>query len=311
MNLSFSVIIPYHNSHSTVFETVNSVLQQTSGHFEIIIVDDRSDQSSREFIDQLESEIPCLHVRTAKGHGPSAARNTGTDYAKGEFLWFLDADDILTPEAFERIQHAFECDANVGVAFGQVRITATPLIGGGVVTPITRNITLRSVLGENCTCTASNICVRRNAFFEIGKFDETLTHAEDQEWLARAFFNNQWKIKSVPHITVHYRTSIGGLSSDLKKMEVGWSNILSKHNSRIESFSQTEQREAKAHFYRYLARRSLRLGKSRVQALWYFFTAIGILPSLLSKDFQRTASIGVAAIAVAVFGSRPFRQLTS
>ena len=81
-------------------------------------------------------------------------------------------------------------------------------------------------LGENLTCTASNIVVRRSTVDEVGGFDSTLGHAEDQEFIARILATTTWRVSGLPDELVHYRTSVGGLSTDLARMEDGWQAML-------------------------------------------------------------------------------------
>lgn len=310
MSPTFSVIIPYHNSHRTIRQTVESIQHQDGAAYEIIIVDDRSGGASRQVIDDLAQNASAIKVRSAKGAGPSAARNTGAEIATGSFLWFLDADDVLLPNAFLNVLNAFDGETKPGVVLGRVRITATPGADAGVTTPFIREISLANVLGENCACTASNIVVRRQAFWEIGAFNETFMHAEDQEWLVRAYLNKTWRLQCIPFVTLEYRTTIGGLSSNLPKMEAGWRRIASVHELQIAACGEVERRKAKALFFRYLSRRSLRLGQSRTEAMRYFLTSFAASPSLISQEFRRTAATGAASLAVACFGVQFFRRFT-
>lgn len=95
----FSVIIPTFNRPALLKEAVDSVLSQTYSSFEIVIVDDHSDQNIQE---QLEQIAHCDHrikfIRNAKNVGVSACRNIGLSNIKGEFVIFLDDDDCLTPD---------------------------------------------------------------------------------------------------------------------------------------------------------------------------------------------------------------------
>ncbi len=310
MTVTFSVVIPYHNSHSTIEETIISVQRQEGVQVEMIIVDDVSEPSSRHVIDALARKNPQIRVIPATGRGPSAARNTGVRAAKGRYIWFLDADDCLAPNALARAASAFHEDPNLGVVFGRVRITENPGSGEGIITPHVKRLPLSHILGENCVCTASNIAVRSQAFNDIGELDESFVHAEDQEWLVRAFFHTRWDIKCLPVVTLDYRTSVGGLSTDLQRMEAGWRRIISIHQGRIAEVAPSVMRETKARFYRYLARRALRLGQSRLQASLYFAKAMLASPSLVIHDFRRTAATGAVALGVAFLGIRPFRRFT-
>lgn len=89
-----SVVIPLYNNEQFVKDAVKSVLQQTYPHFEVIIVDDGSTDSS---LEQLSDIADSLTIIRQKNQGSAVARNTGLTAAKGEFIAFLDADDLWTP----------------------------------------------------------------------------------------------------------------------------------------------------------------------------------------------------------------------
>ena len=100
-----SVIVPVHNCAATLERTVRSVLDQTlpADQIEIIAVNDGSTDGSGAALDELAAEHRHLRVihQEASG-GPGRPRNTGIDRAAGEYVFFLDADDHLAPEALER-----------------------------------------------------------------------------------------------------------------------------------------------------------------------------------------------------------------
>jgi glycosyltransferase involved in cell wall biosynthesis len=95
-----SVVIPVFNGASFIARAVESVLAQTCTDFEIIIVDDGSTDNTQAVLGQMAqtSAIICLHQDNA---GPAQARNAGIQSAKGEYLAFLDCDDIWFPEKLE------------------------------------------------------------------------------------------------------------------------------------------------------------------------------------------------------------------
>jgi glycosyltransferase involved in cell wall biosynthesis len=90
-----SIIIPLHNGSKYLAETVQSALNQTWQHKEIIIVDDGSTDSSLQIAKSFENEI--VKVFTQKNKGAAAARNAGLKESKGDYVQFLDADDLLSP----------------------------------------------------------------------------------------------------------------------------------------------------------------------------------------------------------------------
>jgi len=94
-----SIIIPCYNGDKTLRETIESVLAQTYKAREIIVIDDGSTDSSAQLIRSFGSQIK---AEFNPNRGASAARNRGTELAQGEFIQYLDADDLLAPDALER-----------------------------------------------------------------------------------------------------------------------------------------------------------------------------------------------------------------
>ena len=305
----FSIIIPYHNSAETIAETIASIAAQGEERLEIIIADDRSAPEARAVIDMRAASDKRIRIVDAARPGPSAARNTGVSHARGDILCFLDADDCLQPGALDAYREAFAAAADLGVAFGRVRITPAPTKPGGVVTPYCPSPSFEQIFGENRVCTASNIVVRKAAFADIGGFNEKLAHAEDQEWLARAYLAPGWRMRGLDRVTLAYRTSPGGLSSDLKRMERGWLAMMRAFRASAPAIAKAEIATARGMFYRYLARRALRLGGSRSDGLLYISRALAANPAIALSEMRRTLPTLMASVAVFLFGFRPFRGI--
>lgn len=95
-----SVIIPIYNSEVFLQEAIESVLAQSFSDFEAILVDDGSTDSSGEICDKIAKKDPRFKVIHQVNGGLSAARNSGIKFAKGEYIYFLDADDTIKPDTF-------------------------------------------------------------------------------------------------------------------------------------------------------------------------------------------------------------------
>lgn len=102
----FSVIIPCYNCVKTLEATVNSIRVCGLSDYEILLIDDGSNDGTAELCDTLcvrYPELRCVHQENA---GVSTARNRGINEAQGEYLWFVDADDIVSPLNMESILKA-------------------------------------------------------------------------------------------------------------------------------------------------------------------------------------------------------------
>lgn len=104
MNKLVTVITPCHNAGDTIAQTIDSVLAQTYPNWEMIVVDDGSTDNSAEIIQDYalrDSRIKYFKTKKASG-SPALPRNIGLDNAKGDYIAFLDADDLWLPEKLEK-----------------------------------------------------------------------------------------------------------------------------------------------------------------------------------------------------------------
>src|SRR5690242_15286562 len=99
-----SIVIPCYNYARFLPDAVGSVLAQTFPNWELIVVDDGSTDATSTTARQLMARHPDRRMRVFQqpNAGPAAARNTGAERASGEYLLFLDADDMLAPTLLER-----------------------------------------------------------------------------------------------------------------------------------------------------------------------------------------------------------------
>lgn len=105
MNLSpkISVIVPVYNTAAYLPKCLDSILNQTFGDFELLVINDGSKDNSQQIIDQyVEKDSRTVSIIKENG-GLSDARNKGLDLAKGEFIAFIDSDDYIDPTMFEEM----------------------------------------------------------------------------------------------------------------------------------------------------------------------------------------------------------------
>jgi len=96
-----SIVIPCFNADQYLSFTLESCIQQTYTNLEIIVVDDGSTDGSLDIAKEYAKYYPCIKVITIKNHGQCFARNLGMEEAQGEYIQFLDSDDLLLPEYIE------------------------------------------------------------------------------------------------------------------------------------------------------------------------------------------------------------------
>lgn len=103
-----SVIVPVYNVEKYLKRCVQSIIQQTYGELEIILVDDGSTDSSAELCEKLKSRDERIVVIHKKNGGLSSARNAGLDIAHGEYIGFVDSDDWIEPDMYESLLRSIE-----------------------------------------------------------------------------------------------------------------------------------------------------------------------------------------------------------
>lgn len=118
MSYLVSIITPCHNAGGVISHTIDSVLAQTYSEWEMLIVDDCSDDNSAEIIKQYaQRDNRIKYFKTSKPSGsPSQPRNIGIENAKGDYIAFLDADDMWLPCKLEK-QIAFMVSKNIMLSY--------------------------------------------------------------------------------------------------------------------------------------------------------------------------------------------------
>lgn len=188
-----SVVIPLYNSEAWIADTLQSVLaQETCGwEYEIIIVDDGSTDNGPAVVAEVlrKATIPWRIIATPNG-GPSKARNVGWRSARGEWIQFLDADDLLHPQKLlKQIRHVETKNAEAAVVYSpwcrfQVITTGCIQRFGTVIPEVGRNPVAELLRSSNFVAVGSYI-IRKQLLLEVGGWDESCWLIEDVHLLLR------------------------------------------------------------------------------------------------------------------------------
>ncbi len=293
---TFSVVIAAYNAERTIEETINSVLAQADEDFELIIIDDGSEDLTLPFALRKASTDARIKVATQTNQGVSAARNLGVAKARGQYLAFLDADDVWHCDKLAEHRALHENDPALEASYA--RIAFCPDSRTKLKPGLTRSVVLddycalEDVLIENVVCTMSNLVVERETFLEVGGFSREMRHVEDQDLLARLVGDGHL-LRGIPRTLVGYRMSADGLSCDFASMLDGWKNLAERWAHRI------DLKRGEALYCRYLARRALRSGTT--MALARDFVRRGIISD--RKAFLSGGSRGIMTAGAALAGS--------
>lgn len=115
-----SIIMPVFNSEKYLREAIDSILQQTYSHWELIVVDDGSNDNSLRIVNEYQQKDTRIRVYINKSekHGPGAARNIGIDHITGKYTYFIDSDDWIEKEMLEETVNVAEKNNADLVPFG-------------------------------------------------------------------------------------------------------------------------------------------------------------------------------------------------
>lgn len=282
---AFSVIIPCHNAASTLQACCASLFAQTLTDWEAILIDDGSTDATPEVMRDLARRDGRIRTVRQENAGPAAARNRAAALARGDFIAFLDADDLWLPEKLASVSHVFDTDPGADAVFGRIAFFDEAHRRGDTTFSTVRpgRQTRTDVIGENPACTLSNLSVRRAAFLASGGLDAGIRHAEDLEWMNRALASGL-AIRATQDLHVRYRASEGGLSADLEAMHAGWRRAVAPYARP------SELRAAEARHLRYLARRALRIGQPSRRALDLALRGLRIAPAAFLGGRHRGAA---------------------
>lgn len=184
-----SVIIPTFNNEESLEFAIRSVAKSSYPIFELIVVDDGSKTKYSKFIiESLKKEIKfSLLYKRKKNGGPSSARNVGINIARGDWIAFLDADDLMITSSIEsKFQHLEQCKNSKKIAgiYGSFIWSTTKLVQpfNENIEPISRDHI--GVMGK-VPGGAPSYIFKKNALKSIGGFDEKLIYNEDFDLLLR------------------------------------------------------------------------------------------------------------------------------
>ena len=273
-----SVIIPIYNVEPYIQQTVQSVLAQTYPVHEVILVDDASPDNSVERCRQIQD--PRITIIRQENRGPSGALNSGIRKATGDYIAFLDGDDVWSPTKIATHLQHLETDPNVGVSFScssLIDADGHPL--SGMQSPRLKNIDIFYLMRYNPLGNGSAALYRRQVLEEIRfqqdlrgvsedvYFDEQFRMSQDIELLRRIVLQTNWLVEGMPEPLTQYRINSKSVSSNFDKKVKVWEQLFDKTCSLNSALISPCRAISKAYELKYLARRAVRLrdGQSAIR----------------------------------------------
>lgn len=205
-NPLISVIIPVYNCEKYIDEAIDCALSQNYKPVEIIIIDDGSTDNSAAIAKRYKKKIRYINQNNK---GPAAARNAGIKIATGEFIAFLDADDLWPENKIELHLPNFKNDIELEISMGRIKYVELPGAKRNNRIPLDSNDSFKYVnLGAGL--------FKKSVFDKVGYFDEEFIYWEDLDWFLKAYEDN-CQITFLDEITMFYRIHSNNMSNDNNK----------------------------------------------------------------------------------------------
>ncbi len=219
-----SVIIPVFNAEKYLQKTLESALEQTYSHLEILLVDDGSEDESPLIAEAMAnrhpSKIKLLRHQGGGNRGVSESRNLALAHASGEYIAFLDADDLWYPSKLERQVSFMQEHSEVGLSFTKARIFREELdnffLPGVAVlgheAPADRKQTLLEVIAIRLNYIFSTVIVRTDLLRNVGGFVMGLPF-QTEDRIMVAMISAEHRISLLPDVLGEYRAHDGNYTA--------------------------------------------------------------------------------------------------
>jgi glycosyltransferase involved in cell wall biosynthesis len=220
-----SVIIPAYNAMAYLPDTLESVLQQTFRDFEILIINDGSTDNIQMWATQNITDLR-VRVIAQSNQGLSAARNTGIANAEGEYIAFVDADDLWNSTKLEKQVQCLDERPTVGLSYNWIAVIDAEgkptgrVMGGNIEGHVLPEILQRNII--DCP----SVLVRRQCFEEVGRFDRNLRSVEDWDMWIRIAARYSFAVTKEP--LTYYRQHSGNMSKNWRVMEQAFHQVIDK-----------------------------------------------------------------------------------
>lgn len=275
-----SVIIATYNMGQYLPDAVESVLSQTYRNLDVYVIDDGSEDGTRELVEQWKDD-PRVHYHWQKNAGQTKAKNCGIRRSDGDFVAFCDADDLWIPTKLEQQMPLFDSEGKVGVVYGRNR----QIVASGEAVSDVRRETYYSghiteALFHYNFISFGAAVVRRSCLDEFGGFNEEYRMGIDWDlWLR---ISTKYQISFLDEVVYLYRVWDGQMSNNWRgRYEHAFrimENFIAKYPGAVSS---EVIRRAYAHCYTERARiRTLQDGEY-FAALADIKTALCYLPTYI------------------------------
>jgi glycosyltransferase involved in cell wall biosynthesis len=305
-----SVIIPAYNASKFIQETLNAVIQQTHRDLEIIVVDDGSTDDTARIVKGVQKEDSRVTLYRQANQGASVARNLGIEKSKGDFIAFLDADDLWHPTKIEK-QHdlLLTSSEDVGLVYSYCRmIDLDGYIQGHTGASIfMQGHSFQYLLVSNFIANGSTAMVRRKCLPGPQPFDPSQNGNDD--FFFYLCVAAKYKVDVVPEFLVGYRWNTGSnKSAALTRQVQSYESMIKKISCTYPSIPRRVLRWSEAGFFLSYAQTLFKKGRYKAAAN-LLLTKVVVVPTFVfAPPFRRLVILAAKAAYRKIFRVRSERR---
>lgn len=257
-----SIVMPTYNCATYLPESIESILAQTYNAYEIVVIDDGSVDNTKLVLEPYKEKI--RYIDLGRNEGLPIARNLGIQSAKGEYVAFLDADDIWMPEKLKRSIDQFMKNPDAGMVYSKhINIDSkSQFLEGKIRRTLPSGNIFTQLFFEQNFIICSSVVVRKEVFNKTALFDSELVNCQDWDmWLRIAFY---YKAIGIDVPLVKYRHSAKSLSKNrdnvLKYQKVIIDKIYTMFKDSENGINEKMYKKRLAAHYAKIGRHYMRMG---------------------------------------------------
>ena len=269
-----SIIVPAYNAEKYISDTIQSVLDQTFQNWELIIINDGSKDQTAEIVSGFIDER--IKLFEQENGGVSVARNTGLEYAKGQYVTFLDADDILPSHSLEARVDYLESNPDVDLVDGYISVKDMDMKKDiRIYEPYYKGLLLPRLVALDSRVFFGVIYMFKRKLLGDVRFKEKMTHAEDLLFYMELSSLHSVKYGFVSETIYWYRSGHTSAMTNLNGLENGYLQLI-EEVKKIQNISKTDffmfkTKIAKIMFLSWLSQRKK---VNAVKSLFYIYQIV-------------------------------------
>jgi glycosyltransferase involved in cell wall biosynthesis len=252
MPVAVSVVLPSYNSAEFVAPAVRSVLAQTFGDYELLVVDDGSTDDSLARLRAFAG--PRVEIFHQPNAGPSAAMNAGIEHSQGRYVAFLDGDDVWAEMKLERQVAFLEAHPDVALCFCWSQFIDAAGRRIGLQSRRWRGpVPFERLFADFVIGTTSSVVMRRAVFDKVGLFDPQLRWCYDVDLFLRVARLGPRAVHAVPEDLALYRRRPGQMSANWRPMQRELQVVVTRFGPEAAARSPRVIETAETNMARYLS----------------------------------------------------------